>query len=169
VDTITRVLKKISDGVEKAGFFISTLYCVTVFLLVFSGVFLRVIGKSLSWSEELARWLLISMAFVSSSVAMKRGMHVGITLLVKMLPKLLMKAVIFFSNGIVMIFLWYGFIMSFRAALGARDQMGDVILIPMMYVKLNLTLGFLMMMIHLVYISCALLKSDAPEKLMISS
>jgi TRAP-type C4-dicarboxylate transport system permease small subunit len=169
MDRITGALKKISDHVEAVGFFISTVYCVTVFFLVFSGVFLRLIGKSLSWSEELARWLLISMAFVSSSVAMKRGMHVGITLLVRMLPRSLMKAAILFSNAVVMIFLYYALVMSFRAALNAGSQLGDVIMIPMMYVKLNLPLGFLMMMIHLVYISFALIKSDSPQNLMISS
>ncbi|HOV38381.1 MAG TPA: TRAP transporter small permease subunit [Spirochaetales bacterium] len=169
MEKIISILKKISDFFEKVGIVISTLYCVVVFCMVFSGVFLRIIGKSLSWSEEVSRWLLISMAFVSSSVAMKRGMHVGITYFIRMVPASIMRFIIFVSNCFVMVFLIYGFSSSLRAALHARNQLGDIILIPMMYVKLNLPFGFFMMMVHLLYISFAVLKSDEPQNYMISS
>ena len=57
---------------------------VVVIMQVFSRFVLR---DSLSWSEELARYLMVWATFVGASIGVKRGSHVGVEALAKALPK----------------------------------------------------------------------------------
>jgi len=52
---------------------------ITVDVLI--GVFFRyVIGNALSWSEELARYLMIWMGFIAASLLLKEEKHIGMTI-----------------------------------------------------------------------------------------
>jgi len=56
--------------------------------IIFIQVFSRsVLGDSLSWSEELGRYIFVWMTFIGASVALQRGAHLGIDALVQVLPK----------------------------------------------------------------------------------
>lgn len=56
-------------------------------LLVAVEVFLRyVVGTSLFFSEELARFLFVWVSFLAASLAVRSGVHVGLELFVQRLP-----------------------------------------------------------------------------------
>ncbi len=148
-----------SKGCEKIGTYISITYGVLVFLLVFSGIILRLlftfqsqIGVDLirpfPWSEELSRWLLIALTFISSSVALKKGEHVGIELIVGKMPKISRKIVSVTTSVLILIFLGICLYTTFTVALQGVQQTGDVIPLSMIWVKIHLPLGFAFMMIH---------------------
>ena len=127
-------------------------------------------GRAPSWSEELARWLLIGIAFVSSSIALKRGSHIGITALVKTIPyNALLKIVIQVSNLLVLVFLAYMFWFGLDAAIKAADQTGDIIPVSAVYVKLHIPLGALMMMVHVLYCIAGIFTNDEPKKFLLSA
>ncbi len=164
----TGLIKKFSDGLNFIAKWISIIYIFLVTVLVLSGVFLRAMGQSLSWSEELARWLLVGIAFVSSSVALKQGSHVGITIIVKKLPFKIKKYVIQLANLMILVFLAYGFWLSFLAARFTSQQMGDVIGLSMIYVKMHIPISFLIMIIHVIYYIFAIIDNESPEDFLVS-
>lgn len=56
-------------------------------ILLFAQFFSRyALDASLGWSEELARYLLILLAFSGASIATKNDAHIGVTLLHRYLP-----------------------------------------------------------------------------------
>ncbi len=169
MDTLVSSLKKLSDGTDFIARWISIIYALISTVVVLSSVFLRMAGNAPSWSEELARWLLIGMTFISGSVALRRGQHIGVTALVKMIKqKLLVKVILLVSNLLVFAFMAYAFYYSLQAAIETYDQMGDIILISFMWVKLQLPLGIAFMIIHLIYFSVAMLPSDEPHEFLLS-
>jgi TRAP-type C4-dicarboxylate transport system permease small subunit len=166
---VADILKTISDRVDRLAMWISILYAFLVTVIVLGSVFLRMAGRAPSWTEELARWLLIGIAFVSSSIALKRGGHIGITALVKIIPYApLVKGVIQISNILVLLFLGYAFWFGMDAAIQALPQTGDIIPVSAIYVKLHIPLGVLMMMVHVLYYAAGIMKSDDPTQFLLS-
>ena len=74
---------------------------VVVIMQVFSRFVLR---DSLSWSEELARYLMVWAVFVGASIGVKRGSHVGVEALVTRLPKKAQHIFKYLGIAIVLIF-----------------------------------------------------------------
>lgn len=159
-----------SDRVNRVAEWISIVYAFLVTVLVLGSVFMRMAGRAPSWSEELARWLLIGIAFISSSIALKRGSNIGITALIKAVPyKVLLKVIIQISNLLVLIFLVYMFWFGLDAAIKAADQTGDIIPISAIYVKLHIPAGALMMIIHVLYCSAGIFTNEDPKKFLLSA
>jgi TRAP-type C4-dicarboxylate transport system permease small subunit len=77
-----------------------------------------VIGSSLVWSEELARYALIWSAMVGSAVAYREGNHIGITLLVDLCPEVIRKLVFRLVHAMVLLFAgivaWHGWFLALR-------------------------------------------------------
>lgn len=158
-----------SDWVDRVAIWISILYAFLVTVIVLASVFLRMAGRAPSWSEEFARWLLVGIAFISSSVALKRGAHIGITAIIKTIPsQTLLRVVIQLSNILVLIFLAYMFWFGFDAALKAIDQTGDIIPVSVFFVKLHIPIGALMMIIHVLYYSAGIFTNEDPRNFLLS-
>lgn len=158
-----------SERVDRVAVWISIVYAFLVTVTVLASVFLRMAGRAPTWSEEFARWLLIGIAFISASVALKRGSHIGITVLVKSIPyNLVVKAIILFSNLLVLTFLLYMFWFGIDAALKAVDQTGDIIPLSVVYIKLHIPLGAAMMIIHVLYSIAGLFTNDDPREFLLS-
>lgn len=164
------ILKKLSDFIYELGKYITLFYTLIVLIIVLASVLLRMIGKAPSWTEELARWLLIGVAFVGASVALKEGTHIGITIIIKSIKSLLIKKIlIIFSHLMVLFFLLFLTYSGFDAAIRARSQMGDILPFTMMYPKLNIGLGALFMTIHVIYIISLTFKSNNLDEVLLSN
>jgi len=75
-------------------------------LTVLVGIFFRyVLHNSLSWSEELARYLMIWAALLSISIGIKDKEHVGIQLIIRNMPIKYARILNFLVNIIILIFL----------------------------------------------------------------
>lgn len=103
----------IFKNVDNCGTYLArlTIYVVIVLsaimvLTVLLGVFFRyIIHNSLSWSEELARYLMIWAALMSISVGIKYKEHVGIQLILRKLPIEITRIINIFVNVIILFFL----------------------------------------------------------------
>lgn len=145
-------LKKASDVTDRVALLLVTVYISIVTLLALIGITYRLMGNSISWSEELSRWFLIGIAFVGASVVLKRGAHVGVVFFLKLLKsKALKKYITVIANLLVLVTLGYFFWFGWMAAIGSFRQMGGIIQIPMAYVKFNLPLGCFFMIVHMLY------------------
>lgn len=120
--------RKVGNGLERMIEIPVFILSVLMTGIVLLGVFFRyVIRAPLGWSEELSRYLMIWMALLSVGLCIWRHEHVGVTMAIKKFPRLIAKALIFVSNGLVMYFLfvltWYGF----RMAEGGKVQLSTAL------------------------------------------
>jgi len=105
--------KSFFKTVDNWGIFLArlTIYIVIVFSLimvitVLLGVIFRyIIQNSLSWSEELARYMMIWAALLSISIGIKYKEHVGIQLLLRRLPIRIARMINILVNLIILFFL----------------------------------------------------------------
>ena len=152
------ILKKASDVVFVIGKWIVLVYMLGVTVLAVIGIFFRAASASLSWNEELMRWLLVGLGYIAASVGIRTRNHIGIEFFLDRMGKSMKKACLLISYAAVVTFLffimWYGF----ESALNARRQYGAIIQIPMVWVKMNLPLGSLFMFIHISYLGVGLIK-----------
>ena len=164
-----KCLESVSRAAEKIGVVLSFLILLIVFSIVTLSVFLRIAGATFSWSEELSRWCLVSLTFIGGSVALKRKLHVGMNLIVKSLPLKISKLFLIIAHLVVFIFLLFSIYYSFAAANSAKNMLGDIIQVPMLYVKLSLPLGMIMMLIHLLNNFFKIFQAKDTESILIGS
>lgn len=55
--------------------------------VIFIQVVFRVLGKSLPWSEELSRYMLVGITFIGASYGIRRKAHVGVEAVLLALPE----------------------------------------------------------------------------------
>lgn len=146
-----KILEKLSNALEKFAIYLAAGILISVFCLVFSGVIFRMIGHNFSLSEELSRWGLISICFIGASAALKQKQHVAVNMLMQALPFRIAKVGVTISYLAVIVLLVFSTFYSLKAAIGAAGMVGDIIPISMMYVKLTLPLGMVMMIVHLLH------------------
>jgi TRAP-type C4-dicarboxylate transport system permease small subunit len=146
---MAKILDAASDTLERIGLIVATAILLAVFVLVLFGVVFRFINFRFAMYEELARWGLIGMTFIGASVALKQKQHVGINMLVQALPLGVAKMCIVIAYLVILSTLTVAMFYSFRAAFGAAGMTGDIVPLPMMYIKLTLPIGMIMMLVHL--------------------
>ena len=104
----------------------------TLSIVTFSQVIARYIFQApLSWSEELARFLLLWLAMMSAAYAFKIKAHFALHFTVNYLPRRIQKLISIFVSLLVIIFL-LGFIYySFKFVIGVRGHLAPALQIPM--------------------------------------
>ncbi|QGP93695.1 2,3-diketo-L-gulonate TRAP transporter small permease protein YiaM [Neomoorella glycerini] len=106
-------------------------------------IFRYVLNNSLTWSEELTRYLFIWVVFMAAPVALVRKMHMGVDIIFNRLPgkiKIFTEAIIELCVAIFAITLVnYGF----KLTSIAMNQPSPAMRIPMGYVYLAIPLGSL--------------------------
>ncbi|MGD9808763.1 MAG: TRAP transporter small permease [Deferribacterales bacterium] len=116
-------------------------------------IFMRyVVQESLTWSEELARYLFIWVSYIGVSYAVKRHAHIRVEAAVMFMPPKVKKYVYIFSNVIFLVFALMvvkeGFILSMK--IFNFGQSSPAMGIPMGYVYLAPAVGFLLVFIRLI-------------------
>ena len=118
--------------------------------LVLAQVVLRyVLRAPLNWAEEASIFLMIWMSFVGAGVAMRRGSHIAMTLIVEHLPIRLSRSLAWVSQLTVLAFLflvvWQGWLLA-GSAEGVRSP---ALGIPMKWAYLTIPLGACFMVTQL--------------------
>ncbi len=77
--SLYRVLKGVSDAVNRVCEWLTVLLLLSLSILMVVAVFYRyVLNNSIYWSGEVSRILLVFVSFLGSAVAYKRSAHIGI-------------------------------------------------------------------------------------------
>lgn len=138
------ILARITGAISIAG-----LAIMTVAIIV--NVFFRfVMNSPLAWPPELARFMMVAITMFAAGLALRQGAHVGVTVLVSLLPVRL-QLVVFTINSILIagflgILLWQGYILAFNE--GPR-QTAPSLGISMMFAFIPLPLGAALMLVYL--------------------
>lgn len=142
-----KILKGINEHLEE---YILILLSILTVIVIFMQVFMRyIIGTSLGWSEELARYAFIWMIYIGISYGVKRNRHLKVdvfTLLFKEKGKLILGII---SNILFLLFCvlmtYYGFKVS-----GQLVRLSPALKIPMQWVYLAPVVGLFLTSIRII-------------------
>jgi TRAP-type C4-dicarboxylate transport system permease small subunit len=153
-------VKTLQAWADQASRFCVTLAKGLIFLfmggisvVIIAQVFFRyVVGSSISWSEELARYLMIWMALAGASVALRQGAHVGVTLLVERLGPGIRPWVLLLGKAVIAVFLFV--MIREGVTLGAffASQKSPALEISMLWAYSGFFVAGLFMIVHLLHL-----------------
>ena len=119
---------------------------------VLTGVFFRfVIPVPLAWPPEAARFLMVAVTMIGASVAIRQLDHVGITLLVDVLPIRIRGMIYIVGNVLIalflLIFIWFSWRLTIE--MGPR-QASSSLGVNMVFAYMAMPVGGAMMLVQIV-------------------
>lgn len=136
--------KKIDENFESV--LMVALFVVMSVICVLQVIMRYVFSSSLSWSEELMRYLFIWMVYISISYGMKMRKHVKLDVLLQLFPQQVRPIIQIIGEAIVFVFAIAIIFSSYEVMLKIRGlgQMSVALRIPMFYVYLAPFVGFIL-------------------------
>jgi len=135
-------------------------YAITIFLLfmtfiTFWGVVDRLILKgTLSWYEEISRYLGIWAALIGASLGVKKGVHIGVEAFVQFLPEKVQRYISLITTVFCIMFcgaiayIGYGYCLK----LMATAQLSPAMRIPIVWAYLSVPVGCTLMTLRYVMV-----------------
>src|SRR5262249_33056330 len=127
-------------------------------VMVFANVALRFLtDHSIVWVEEVSRYLMIWLTFLSAGLVLRYGGHVGLDTLQNAFPRhsgAIRIAIYVLLLAFFIAMLWLGV----RYAMVAWGQTTPVTEIPIGAVYLSIPLGFALLIVHLVLMTAPYLR-----------
>lgn len=145
-----RWLNKLSDVVNTVAEYFCAIALGIMSVVVFAQVIFRLTAGSLPWSEELARYLMIYMVYVGTSIGIKRGTHIAVEVIMDRCPPSLQKVVEILVDLMMIaafvILCYYGM----KIVNITMMQKSPAMQIKMGYVYMSMVLGGALMLLHCV-------------------
>jgi len=145
---LARYLQKTSDAVDRVCTVITVILLGTMSIVTFLQIICRAFFTSLSWSEELARYMLIWLTFIGAGCVHKRAGHISITLFQNIFSGKTRKAFQILTQLLCIIVfavaIYYGF--SYMQLMGL--QLSAAMRIPMRYIYAVIPLGGSVLLLH---------------------
>lgn len=146
-----QVLAKLSDFINKfVEWFLFLTIAIMTFVISIQIIF-RVFFTALSWSEELARYLLVWSSFLGASVAVKRGAHIAVSFLVERLQGGAARIVRYLTLSSMEIFFLIGGFYGIKLIQRQVFQISPALRIPMRHVYLIIPISMFIMFFHTFY------------------
>lgn len=101
------ILKKFNEKANQiVKFVIITVFSSMTILIFLQVIFRYVVKQSLSWSEELARYLFIWLTFIGASIAAREKSHINVSVMIDIFKSQKIRSVFYiFANMLNMVFL----------------------------------------------------------------
>ncbi|MCJ7705704.1 MAG: TRAP transporter small permease [Desulfobacterales bacterium] len=152
MENLRQISGKLSLLSEKAVYYTLVVMMIVMTLTVIVQVFLRyVFSFSLSWSEEVARYLMIWVAFLGGSLALQKGLHIGVELFLVRVSSRTRRWVSILSKMFILIFLIYLTIGGLKITWAVRDQSSPALLFSMAYAYLSAPVGGFFMALQTIH------------------
>lgn len=104
---------------------------IAISVILFIQVLARYLGASLSWSEEVGRYLLIAITFLGATVAYKRARFIGLAGFGEKLGAFVEQAIVRLLQGLTLacfsLITWFGAIYTFNS----WEQSSTAVQMPM--------------------------------------
>jgi C4-dicarboxylate transporter DctQ subunit len=140
---------KINEIILKFEEIVAVLLAFAMIAVIFTQVFSRsVLGNSLSWSEELGRYVFVWMTFIGASIALQRGAHLGIDVVVQMLPKKFQKALSLVTYILIFILIAIMVKEGFTLVERTSIQRSPAMQIPMSWAYMAIPVSAVLMAFH---------------------
>jgi TRAP-type C4-dicarboxylate transport system permease small subunit len=150
METLRKISVEVSRISERIVQYILVGMVGVMTVIIIIQVFMRYLFLfSLSWSEEVARYLMIWVSFLGASLALKYGFHIGVEFIINRIPEEMRGWVNLIAKIGILIFLIYFTLGGFRVSWAVRDQDSPALLFSMAYAYLAAPVGGLFMIIQL--------------------
>jgi TRAP-type C4-dicarboxylate transport system permease small subunit len=101
---VKKFVELIRKGMESLLIFITAAMCIIVFWQVFSRF---ILNSPSSWSEEIARCLMIWLGFLGGALGIRAGVHIALDYFVNRIPlESIRKVIKIFTYGLCVFFGW---------------------------------------------------------------
>jgi TRAP-type C4-dicarboxylate transport system permease small subunit len=161
VSGIERVLLSMDWLLDKLTVTLLLLLNLVVGLQVFSRY---VLNHSLSWSEELARYMFIWLVFTSAAIVLRKDRHIQVTAFVDKLPVRVRQAIIFLGDCLMLAFAGLVLFEGLRLAAMVWTVLTAAMEIPWTLVYIGIILGMAAMVLALLGSLWARLTGTRQEK-----
>ena len=157
-------LRKFFDHIEE---YMLIILLPLMVVLVFTATMTRYLQLfPMPWSEELARYIMVWLAYIGASLGIKRGAHLGIDALVKAMPAKVQSVMIFVRMCVMLLFavliIYYAYeIISHQQRIG---QTSPALLIPIWWAYLAVPMGCFMIAIRTIQVFIADCKNNFARK-----
>ena len=119
----------------------------TITVIVALGVFFRfVLNNSLPWTEEVAKFVMVWLAFIGAPVVLKEGGHIAIDVVPTRLPSPLGPIVMMLIQVVVMVVLGVLVFQGWALAWNALPQVAATVDISLFYIFLAVPIGSALML-----------------------
>jgi C4-dicarboxylate transporter DctQ subunit len=122
---------------------------VMTFIVVLEVILRYGFGKSMFFSEELSRLTFVWGGFLAISLALRKGIHANVALLVDLLPLSPKRHLTLFSQGAVLFFLLFLFFVSLTILPHQWEQYTPTMEIRMFWFYLSVPVGVGLMIVQL--------------------
>jgi TRAP-type C4-dicarboxylate transport system permease small subunit len=117
--------------------------------IVFLQFFTRyILNDSLSWTEEIARYGLMSLTFIGAAIVVRKGTHIAVEVILQFAPPLAARWLLAFIDAMMLIFLAILFYFSLTIVERMHSQRMTVFELPMSIVYGGIALGCLLMLVR---------------------
>ncbi|OGP73171.1 MAG: hypothetical protein A2V86_14830 [Deltaproteobacteria bacterium RBG_16_49_23] len=152
MENLRQISEKLSLLSEKTVYYTLVVMMIVMTLTVIVQVFLRyVFSFSFSWSEEVARYLMIWTALLGGSLALQKGLHIGVELFLVRVSSRTRRWVSILSKMFILIFLTYLTIGGIKITWAVRDQSSPALLFSMAYAYLSVPVGGFFMALQTIH------------------
>ncbi len=128
--------------------------------VIFVQVILRyVFASSLSWAEELARYLLISITCFGSALAVKQGEHISLVFLKNLIPEKVRPIALLTTHFLLLGFFGFGAVQGFKLSISQWIEKTSALQLPMTFPTIAIPVAFTIMILF----SVELLHRDIGE------
>ena len=147
-------LRRLSDGVNQVAI-VLCVGCILAMLGISFTAFVYKLftGSTLAWTYSLARLFLPWIGFLSMTISLRYGEHVAMTLLVRSLPRLLLKVAAGVCLAVIALFAlmltWYGW--GYFQGATQVYMVSDQIRIPSKYTAIVVPISGVIILLHLVH------------------
>lgn len=158
------IMKLIDSVAEKV---IISIFMITMSILIFIQVISRyVFGDSVTWTEEVSRYMFIWLIFLTMGIGFKENKHIGIDIVLDRCPPALQKVI---SQFVYILVFSLSVLLTYEGILLVQQmakfgQTSANLQIPMWFVYLSLPVGFLLTALRLIQTSIRLWKTQGEEE-----
>lgn len=132
--------------------YMSVTLLVAMTAIMFIGVVFRyVFNASLSWSEELSRYLFIWFVFISMSYAVREKAHIRVEALNRLIPVSVRPYTNIIGRVIWLVFAVFVTYLGVTYAMTMTNSVSAAMRLPMSLVYFGIPLGFFFMSVRLVF------------------
>lgn len=120
-------------------------------IMGYSVIMRYVFNDSLSWAEEICRYLFVWSTFLSASLCLRRRSSIKIDMLVLSLPSHLQRIILVVGDVIMLVFFGYMLNGGIKATVGMFEsgQTSPALMLPMYFVFASTVVGFALSIVRL--------------------
>lgn len=145
---IARAINKISDFVDNLCSVIVVVLLAGMVLVTSAQIICRVFFSALSWSEEVARYLLVWSTFIGAGCVYKRGGHISVLVVQDLLSFKLQKLVKILVHVLCGAFFVLAVYYGFKYTGKQGTQLSAALRIPMSLMYMAIPVGSGVMLLH---------------------